>query len=305
MLRKLAWADGRFVLRRPPSSDHLDMLAELGWVPGDPSALGYYRDNAVVLHARSDNAPTERELTYQINDWLYAAGRMQDYEGEITSRIEKWVDERIAAGLVGGDLIPFERFKQKQDERALQNQQDEEERARFTCPHCGGHIGYKPDDWNWRGIPYMCYGCNREYGAAEDHLPKLSAHDGPWYHGTNAELQPGDMILPGYEVGKDPTHPNADYYDQGIVYITLSDYAAEKYAVRVAGRLGGDPHVYEVEPQGEVWADKEQETGWSQDQFVTGRAKVVREIDLPGNVHWDHEKGTMLRGPRQSAAVGR
>lgn len=115
-----------------------------------------------------------------------------------------------------------------------------------------------------------------------------------YFHGTNAELQPGEVIVPGWELGRDPNY-DSDYYDQGVVYLTTGDHLAERYAVGVAGRKGGEPHVYEVEPLSEVWPDKEQETGWSSDQFMTGKARVLREVPLPGLVTWNAETGSLWR----------
>ena len=71
----------------------------------------------------------------------------------------------------------------------------------------------------------------------------------------------------------------------------------QRYAVGKAGRFGGQPRVYEVEPVGDVHPDPEfTASGFGSDQRIAPLARVVREIPLPGLSHWDHEHGELRRG---------
>lgn len=117
-----------------------------------------------------------------------------------------------------------------------------------------------------------------------------------YYHGTNIALQPGDSIRPQALTGTPTEFAQHDYYDPYVVYLTTQDHLAERYAVGRAGRLGGEPHVYEVRPLGGCWPDPEAESGFGTDQHCSNLAEVVREIPLPGFVRW--EDGSMRRVPR-------
>jgi 8-oxo-dGTP pyrophosphatase MutT (NUDIX family)/GNAT superfamily N-acetyltransferase len=66
-------------------------------------------------------------------------------------------------------------------------------------------------------------------------------HPGPFYHGTPAELNPGDLIVPGHE-------PANMLEPQEHVYASPSAREAESWARE--GEGPGSPHAYEVEPTG-------------------------------------------------------
>jgi hypothetical protein len=92
---------------------------------------------------------------------------------------------------------------------------------------------------------------------------------GRWYHGTSAQLSPGDVLVPGTEIGVDNWGMGNDWG----VWITPNPALAAKYG----------PHVYAVEPEGEVidWAD---ENGWDRDEnndeYVCDRARIVAALEL-------------------------
>ena len=116
---------------------------------------------------------------------------------------------------------------------------------------------------------------------------------GPFYHGTNVALVPGRHALRGH--GGAPTYPGLGY-DPSKVYLTDQPHLAERYAVARAGRLGGQPHVYEVTPGANLARDPEYiRSGFGSDQHIADSAQIVREVPLPGTVHW--EDGSLMRGP--------
>jgi hypothetical protein len=61
-----------------------------------------------------------------------------------------------------------------------------------------------------------------------------------WYHGTTAELAPGEQITSGHTANFQCSHPRR-------VYFTADAAWAATYAVNVS-RDGGEPHLYEVSP---------------------------------------------------------
>jgi hypothetical protein len=64
-----------------------------------------------------------------------------------------------------------------------------------------------------------------------------------FYHGTNAELSPGDVVSPGHKAtfGKEPmTH----------VYATTHLEAAKAYGMSRKRLHGGESHVYSVSAEG-------------------------------------------------------
>ncbi|MGP0225017.1 MULTISPECIES: NAD(+)--rifampin ADP-ribosyltransferase [unclassified Paenarthrobacter] len=70
--------------------------------------------------------------------------------------------------------------------------------------------------------------------------------EGPFYHGTKAEVQVGDILSPGYRSNYRP-----DVVMNHIYFTALRDGAglAAELAVELASG-NGTPHVYLVEPTG-------------------------------------------------------
>ena len=69
---------------------------------------------------------------------------------------------------------------------------------------------------------------------------------GPFFHGTKAELLPGDLLVPGHRSNYRP-----EVVMNHVYFTALSDGAglAAEVAVELAAGIA-TPHVYEVEPTG-------------------------------------------------------
>ncbi|WP_231123221.1 NAD(+)--rifampin ADP-ribosyltransferase [Nocardioides sambongensis] len=86
-------------------------------------------------------------------------------------------------------------------------------------------------------------------GLIRDPAPEPRAADdaGPFFHGTRADLRPGDLLTPGWETnygsGKQSRH----------VYLTASESGAPLAAALASGE--GPPRVYRVEPLGPIYDD--------------------------------------------------
>lgn len=162
---------------------------------------------------------------------------------------------------------------------------------------CGsGQHGENAQREDFRQIRQRTRAC--EGGACQHSLVRAAAADpiGPWYHGTNVALSPGEHILPRAETGADTEFGDNPYYRDDVVYLTNGgDHMAERFAVSRAGRLGGEPRIYEVEPIGDLDRDPEQDAGYSTDQYVAPRARVIRELPLPGLVAYDPSSGLLRR----------
>ena len=79
----------------------------------------------------------------------------------------------------------------------------------------------------------------------------MSAQDNLSYalfHGTTADLKPGDMVRPAKSIGKS-RHWKSGKSD--VAYAT-EDADTAKYFAEIASIRGGEPKVYEVEPVGET-----------------------------------------------------
>ncbi|WP_066913380.1 NAD(+)--rifampin ADP-ribosyltransferase [Millisia brevis] len=66
--------------------------------------------------------------------------------------------------------------------------------------------------------------------------------EGPFFHGTKAELRPGDLLTAGYRSNYRP-----EVVMNHIYFTALADGAGP--AAEIAA-VEGTPHVYEVEPTG-------------------------------------------------------
>lgn len=87
------------------------------------------------------------------------------------------------------------------------------------------------------------------------------------FHGTSADLEPGDRLLPGHQSGRIVEDFGDDTHDS--VWMTPDLEVAQHYAETAAGVHGGDPRVYEVhhpdpEPNG--------------DDYLAPHATVVRRV---------------------------
>lgn len=110
----------------------------------------------------------------------------------------------------------------------------------------------------------------------------MEFNDRRFYHGTHAELQPGDYIEPGHQ----PQHRMSEgnpYHDPKKVYVTPFPHVAAQYAWKKNDRTDEFEHgsIYEVEPEGRVMKDKEAVARRmpSNISYTAKRAKVVRRLD--------------------------
>jgi len=80
-----------------------------------------------------------------------------------------------------------------------------------------------------------------------DPAPEPTQDAGPFFHGTRADLRPGDLLTPGwgtnYGSGKTSRH----------IYLTASQHGAPLAAALALGN--GAPRVYRVEPLGPIYDD--------------------------------------------------
>ena len=72
--------------------------------------------------------------------------------------------------------------------------------------------------------------------------------EGPFFHGTRAELEPGDLLTAGFASNYRP-----EVTMNHIYFTALPDGAG--LAAEVAALNSGSPHVYEVEPLGDFVDD--------------------------------------------------
>lgn len=72
--------------------------------------------------------------------------------------------------------------------------------------------------------------------------------EGPFFHGTRAELEPGDLLTAGFASNYRP-----EVTMNHIYFTALPDGAG--LAAEVAALNSGSPHVYEVEPLGDYVDD--------------------------------------------------
>lgn len=128
---------------------------------------------------------------------------------------------------------------------------------------------------------------------------KGSLYGGPFFHGTNAVLQPGDVLVGAQAIDGAPTFENAELYEPEWVYMTKYDWHAHSYARTRAYVFGGEPRVYEVKPLGEVRFDPEGAAMGSEVQFIVERAEVLREVTVKGVL----SKQALRPGPKQEFSM--
>jgi len=100
--------------------------------------------------------------------------------------------------------------------------------------------------------------------------------EGPFFHGTKAQLKPGDLLSAGYRSNYRP-----EVIMNHIYFTALRDGAG--LAAEVAA-LDGTPHVYEVEPTGEFEndpnvTDKKFPGNPTRSYRSTQPLRVIREVD--------------------------
>lgn len=100
--------------------------------------------------------------------------------------------------------------------------------------------------------------------------------EGPFFHGTKAQLKPGELLSAGYRSNYRP-----EVIMNHIYFTALRDGAG--LAAEVAA-LDGTPHVYEVEPTGEFEndpnvTDKKFPGNPTRSYRSTQPLRVIREVD--------------------------
>lgn len=99
---------------------------------------------------------------------------------------------------------------------------------------------------------------------------------GPFFHGTKAQLEPGDLLTPGF---------NSNYRPEVVmnhIYFTALPEGAGMAAEIAA--LEGIPHVYEIEPLGEFEndpnvTDKKFPGNPTRSYRSTEPLRIIREVD--------------------------
>ncbi|UVI36370.1 NAD(+)--rifampin ADP-ribosyltransferase [Brevibacterium spongiae] len=99
---------------------------------------------------------------------------------------------------------------------------------------------------------------------------------GPFFHGTKAKLNPGDLLTAGYASNYRP-----EIVMNHIYFTSIVDGAG--LAAQVAA-LDGTPHVYEVEPTGDFEddpnvTDKKFPGNPTRSYRSTEALRVIREVD--------------------------
>lgn len=100
--------------------------------------------------------------------------------------------------------------------------------------------------------------------------------EGPFFHGTKAQLKPGELLSAGYRSNYRP-----EVIMNHIYFTALRDGAG--LAAEVAA-LDGTPHIYEVEPTGEFEndpnvTDKKFPGNPTRSYRSTQPLRVIREVD--------------------------
>ena len=105
--------------------------------------------------------------------------------------------------------------------------------------------------------------------------PDPAQDAGPFFHGTRADMRPGDLLTPGwgtnYGSGKTSRH----------IYLTASEHGAPLAAALALG--DGAPRVYRVEPPSRedmVASRRRDYRGETDPSFVTHGPKTVAELAL-------------------------
>lgn len=104
-------------------------------------------------------------------------------------------------------------------------------------------------------------------------LKEQARKDMIFYHGTNRSFKPGDYILPPSITSNVSEKGRKKNLDK--VFFTADKGSAKIYAGRAVQSLGGEPHVYIVEPEGDIiWINQNKGTTVA----MASIAKVIKEV---------------------------
>lgn len=96
----------------------------------------------------------------------------------------------------------------------------------------------------------------------------------PWYHNTDAELNPGDELLPASQMGVPPRWDTRSGYDPNFVYVTHGPQVLDQHDV---DNPSFGKNIYEVQPVGDIQRDPE----WETNKELYGE-DYEYEDDIPG-----------------------
>lgn len=133
-----------------------------------------------------------------------------------------------------------------------------------------------------------------------------SLDDGPFFHGTRAELRPGDLLTAGFSSNYRP-----EIVMNHIYFTALRDGAG--LAAEIAAMDGSTPHVYEVVPTGAFEndpnvTDKKFPGNPTRSFRSTAPLRVVREIDdwtrlTPDALQMWRDRLTAIRHDHRAAII--
>ena len=95
-----------------------------------------------------------------------------------------------------------------------------------------------------------------------------------YFHGTDHEFQPDDIVLPGNVVGKNSGYSQRD--DRGKVFVFTAyscDDARQKHG---NWAYTSKKYIYRVQPQGPIEPDPADR--FSGDKWCCGSAKVLKQV---------------------------
>ena len=104
------------------------------------------------------------------------------------------------------------------------------------------------------------------------------AEFGPLFHGTNADLKPGDVISPSRTLGTDPMTEGLSESDphRSVAHASESALMAASYADRAVAQAGGRFNLYRVAP-----VDREDVRHEMEDEHSSPSGfKVVRRLPV-------------------------
>lgn len=186
-------------------------------------------------------------------------------------------DERPDPGRSGQQGVLFRRTAPAMD-------QDKRNRVERTGGHVPGwSVGHPEKDDVWQEGPPVS---QRPLAGWVADLPSSL------YHGTAANMRPGDMIVPGHRANFDRGAEGGSLDASGEhAFATSSVADAEKYARNAAGiqevrgSAGATPRVFRVQPVGPVQSDAEdysrQDPSYTPDSFQSRQGfRVLHELQF-------------------------
>ena len=99
-----------------------------------------------------------------------------------------------------------------------------------------------------------------------------------FYHGSTADLKPGDVIKSPKAMGKENPRPDNPYYRNDRVYVTPFAhptavlYTWKEHDTKESGPSG---HIYKVDPVGQKQHDREVKWGLKGVSYHVREAKVI------------------------------